>query len=235
MARILNELRSQMEPGLSTIEIDRRAELLIQKYEVKSAFKGYKGFKHCICTSINDEVVHGIPSQKRILKTGDIIGLDFGVIYEGYYGDAAITLPVGEVPEETKKLLSVTEEALKKGISKMRVSNHLFDISHAIQQCVESHGFSVVREFVGHGIGQKLHEDPAVPNYGEAHCGVQLREGMVFAVEPMVNQGGGAVKILDDGWTAVTVDHSLSAHFEHTIAILSHGPDILTTLGEMNA
>jgi len=235
VARILNELRSQMEPGLSTIEIDRRAELLIQKYEVKSAFKGYKGFKHCICTSINDEVVHGIPSQKRILKTGDIIGLDFGVIYEGYYGDAAITLPVGEVPEETKKLLSVTEEALKKGISKMRVSNHLFDISHAIQQCVESHGFSVVREFVGHGIGQKLHEDPAVPNYGEAHCGVQLREGMVFAVEPMVNQGGGAVKILDDGWTAVTVDHSLSAHFEHTIAILSHGPDILTTLGEMNA
>src|SRR3989344_6433802 len=132
VARILNELRSQMEPGLSTIEIDRRAELLIQKYEVKSAFKGYKGFKHCICTSINDEVVHGIPSQKRILKTGDIIGLDFGVIYEGYYGDAAITLPVGEVPEETKKLLSVTEEALKKGISKMRVSNHLFDISHAI-------------------------------------------------------------------------------------------------------
>ena len=235
VARILNELSGQMEPGLSTLEIDRLAEVLIQKYGVKSAFKGYKGFKHCICTSINDEVVHGIPTQKRILKTGDIIGLDFGVIHEGYYGDAAITLPVGDVPEETKKLLSVTEEALKKGISKMRVSNHLFDISHAIQQCVESHGFSVVREFVGHGIGQKLHEDPAVPNYGEAHCGVQLKEGMVFAVEPMVNQGGAAVKILNDGWTAVTVDRSLSAHFEHTIAILSHGPDILTTVGEMNA
>jgi len=235
VASILQSIKSAVKPGMSTLDIDKKAEKLIRKFEVKAAFKGYRGFKHCICTSLNDEVVHGIPSAKRILKEGDIISLDFGVIYDGYYGDSAITIPVGDISAEAKKLIEVTEEALKRGISAMTVKNHLHDISSTIQEYVESAGFSVVRDFVGHGIGQSLHEDPPVPNYGEKDTGVLLKEGMVLALEPMVNVGRPEVHVLDDGWTAVTKDNKLSAHFEHTIAIGPNGPEVLTSKGEANA
>lgn len=229
VATILQELRSQVKPGMSTLAIDHIAENMIRKFKVKSAFKGYRGFKHCICTSVNEEVVHGIPSEKKILNSGDILSLDFGVIYDGYYGDSAITISVGEVSEVAKKLIDVTEASLWKGITQGIIGNTLHDISHAIQQYVEKNGFSVVREFVGHGIGQSLHEDPPVPNYGEPKTGMPLKEGMVLAIEPMVNIGEASVQILEDGWTAVTVDKSWSAHFEHTVALLADGPEVLTT------
>lgn len=232
---ILQELKSRVKEGISTLYLDQLAEKMIEKFKVKSAFKGYKGYKHCLCTSVNDEVVHGIPSAQKILKEGDIIGLDFGVVYEGYYGDSALTVSVGKVSEIISRLLKVTEESLWKGIEKVKAKNTLFDVSCAIQAHIEKHGYSVVREFVGHGIGQSLHEDPPVPNYGVRDQGTILKEGLVLAIEPMVNQGGHQVRILDDGWTAVTVDHSLSAHFEHTVAVTDQGTEVLTQLGGEHA
>src|SRR3989338_213278 len=228
VATILQEIKAAVKPGVSTLNLDQVAERWIEKFKVKSAFKGYKGYKHCLCTSINHEVVHGIPSPKRILQEGDIIGLDFGVVSEGYYGDAAITVPVGKISSEIQTLLEVTEQSLWKGIDQMKIKNYLSDISHVVQSHVESHGFSVVREFVGHGIGQALHEDPPVPNFGEPHQGTVLQEGLVLAIEPMVNRGKPEVLILSDGWTAVSSDRSLSAHFEHTVALTAEGVQILT-------
>lgn len=210
--------------------MDQWAEKLIEKFHVRPAFKGYKGYRHCLCTSINEEVVHGIPSPKRKLQEGDIIGLDFGVIYEGYYGDSAITVPVGEVSVNKQRLIDVTRNSLLRGIEKIKKNGSLSDVSSCIQAYVEKMGYSVVREFVGHGIGQSLHEDPPVPNYGEPGMGPTLEIGMVLAIEPMVNEGSPEVKILKDGWTAVTVDGSTSAHFEHTVAITEEGPKVFTSL-----
>jgi methionyl aminopeptidase len=194
------------------------------------AFKGYQGFPGSLCVSINEEVVHGIPSKKRLVMAGDIVGMDFGVIYKGYYGDSAVTVPVGKVGADVKLLLDTARESLEAGIAEARVGNRLFDISHAIQKHVEGRKFSVVREFVGHGIGRHLHEEPQVPNFGPKGKGIPLREGMVIAIEPMVNMGGHAVRVESDGWTAVTADGSLSAHFEHTVVITDKGPEILTSL-----
>lgn len=228
-ARILQEVVEAAQPGVTTRELDLLSEGRCKDYGAKPAFKGYHDYPSCICISVNEQVVHGIPS-KRALKEGDIVGLDFGVIVDGYYGDSARTVAVGKVKPETLKLLEVTKEGLQRGIQEARVGNRLFDISHAIQNYVEQHGFSVVREFVGHGIGRSLHEEPQVPNYGPKGKGVSLKEGMVLAIEPMINAGGHAVRIESDGWTAVTVDGSLSAHFEHTVAITKDGPEILTLL-----
>jgi methionyl aminopeptidase len=225
--RILNEIAALVAPGITTLELDQFAEKRCNELHVKPAFKGYHGFPGSICTSVNDEVVHGIPS-KRVLKEGDIVGLDFGVIVDGYYGDAAMTVAAGKAAPATQKLLDVTVESLKRGIKQARSGNNLFDISYAIQNYVEGCGFSVVREFVGHGIGRNLHEEPQVPNYGIQGKGIPLKEGMVLAIEPMINAGGPEVRVEKDGWTAVTVDGSLSAHFEHTIAITKDGPQILT-------
>lgn len=232
---ILEELKNRVQPGVSTAEIDRWSDELIHKNRVKSAFKGYKGYAHHICTSINEEVVHGIPSKKRKLREGDIIGLDFGVVYDGYYADAAVTVGIGKISKEAERLIRITEESLWKGIDQACINKYLEDISYAVQSHVEKEGYSVVREFVGHGIGQSLHEDPAVPNYGEAGRGIVLKEGLVLAIEPMVNMGKPEVHILNDGWTAVTNDGSLSAHFEHTVAISSKGPEVLTYIGDDNA
>jgi methionyl aminopeptidase len=228
VADALKELRQLVRPGVSTLDLDRFAEKFIVDRGGKPAFKGYRDFPATLCTSINEEVVHGIPSEHRILQEGDIIGMDLGTIVDGYYGDAAITVPVGKVDPEIEKLLKVTEEALYKGIGKITSKNRLSDISHAIQSHVEAAGFSVVRDFVGHGIGRELHEDPQVPNYGNPDQGPRLMVGMVLAIEPMVNMGESDVKILDDNWTAVTKDGSLSAHFEHSVAITNNGPKILT-------
>ena len=230
VGKILQELKSRVEPGISTGQINQWAEELIKQFKAKPAFKGYKGFPYSICTSLNEEVVHGIPSEKRILKEGDLLSLDFGVIVEGYYGDSALSLVVGKETPLQKKLIQVTEKSLWKGIEQMKVKNHLHDVSQAVQRTVEAEGFSVVRDFVGHGIGQKLHEEPPLPNYGESGTGPLLKAGMVLAIEPMVNEGKPEVRILDDGWTAVTQDGKLSCHFEHTVAILSDGPEILTDI-----
>jgi methionyl aminopeptidase len=226
-ARILSELAAMVKPGISTLDLDAYAETRCTELGVKPAFKGYHGYPASVCVSVNEQVVHGIPGD-RILKDGDIVGLDFGVICEGYYGDTAVTVPVGNISPAARKLLEVTQKGLNEGIKQACVGNRLFDISHSIQNYVEGQGFSVVREFVGHGIGRSLHEEPQVPNYGPKGKGIPLREGMVLAIEPMINAGGHAVRIQDDGWTAVTVDGSLSAHFEHTIAITKDGPEILT-------
>lgn len=230
VARILEDMVQMAKPGVSTGEIDKFAEKRIYELGAKPAFKGYHGFPACVCISVNDEVVHGIPSPKRVLKDGDIVGLDFGVVYQGWYGDSARTVAVGSVRPETQKLLDVTRESLMKGIDQCRAGNRVFDIGHAVQNYVEGFGFSVVREFVGHGIGRALHEEPQVPNYGPKGKGTQLKVGMVLAIEPMINAGGHEVKVLADGWTAVTVDRSLSAHFEHTVAITPNGPEILTVI-----
>jgi methionyl aminopeptidase len=203
------------------------AEEMILARGARPAFKGYRGYKHTLCTSVNEEVVHGIPSS-RALRDGDIVGVDCGALLDGFYGDSARTFAVGRPTDEAARLLRVTEEALHIGIEKARPGNRLFDISSAIQRHVEAAGFSVVRDFVGHGIGTSLHEDPQIPNYGEAGTGVRLKEGMVFALEPMVNVGGWKTKVLSDGWTVVTLDGGLSAHFEHSIAITSNGPVILS-------
>lgn len=227
VANILNELRNVIKPGITTIELDRYSEELALKMGGKPAFKGYRGYPFSLCTSVNGEVVHGMPSD-RALKAGDIISLDFGIYYKGYYGDSAITLPVGEVSRVSQALISTTEEALHCGIEKMRAGNRLGDISAAIQECVEAAGFSVVRDFVGHGIGRSLHEDPQIPNFGVRGRGIKLKTGMVFAIEPMVNEGTYKVKVLDDGWTVVTADGKLSAHFEHSVAITEDGPVILS-------
>jgi methionyl aminopeptidase len=225
---VLNRLRQAVQPGISTLELEKIAMQGAKDHGARPAFKGYRGYPCVLCASINQEVVHGIPSGARRLKEGDVISLDFGVELDGYYGDAAVTLPVGKIRPEVCDLLRVTRESLDKAIEKVRPGNRLSDISASVQQWVEKHGFSVVREFVGHGIGTKMHEEPNLPNYGEPGHGPRLEEGMVFAIEPMVNAGGPGVKVLDDKWTAVTLDGSCSAHFEHTVAVTSNGPWILT-------
>lgn len=227
VADTLELMRENVRPGVTTGELDRIAEEYIRKCGAIPAFKGYNGFPASLCTSVNEEVVHGFPGL-RTLQSGDIISIDCGAIYDGYVGDAAITLPVGEISDEKKKLLQVTEESLYKGIAQAVLGNRLYDISHAIQTHVEAHGLSVVRDYVGHGIGRAMHEDPQVPNYGKPGRGPRLAIGMVLAIEPMVNLGTYEVKVLDDHWTVVTKDGKASAHFEHTVAITENGPEILT-------
>jgi len=227
VAEVFKELKRRVVPGVTTNELDQIAEEIIRSKGAIPAFKGYRGFPATLCISINEEVVHGIPSQRR-LKEGDIVSVDVGVNLNGYFGDAAMTLPAGEVDQAGKRLLEVTEKALFIGIEKAKGGNRLFDISHAIQVWVEFHGFSVVRDFVGHGIGMELHEDPQIPNFGSPNQGPRLEEGMVFALEPMVNEGTHEVKVLSDGWTVVTADGKRSAHFEHTIAITNGGTEILS-------
>ncbi len=225
---VLERMRAMVRPGISTKELDEFAEKYVTEHNAKPAFKGYRGYPGSVCTSINEEVVHGIPSPSRKVREGDILSMDFGVVMDGYYGDAALTVPVGKIAPEREKLLRVTRESLERAIAKVRAGNRLGDVSSAVQQWVEKNGFSVVREFVGHGIGTKMHEDPQLPNYGSPGQGARLQEGMVLAIEPMVNSGSPAVKVLDDDWTAVTADGSDSAHFEHTVAVTANGPWILT-------
>jgi len=227
LAKIMQDLQKFIGVGISTDEIERLAEKLVHRENVMPAFKGYKGFPATICTSVNEEIVHGIPSQ-RILKEGDIISLDLGVNYEGYFSDIAVTLTVGQVDSRTKKLVEVTQKALSLGIKQVRIDKHLSNISYAIQNYVEKHGFTVVRQFVGHGIGKNLHEEPEIPNFGRPHQGPLLKKGMVLAIEPMVNMGTWESEVLDNGWTAVTKDGMPSAHFEHTVAVTENGPEILT-------
>jgi len=230
LAEVKNRLPGLVRPGVSTKEIDAEVEAFILSRGAQSAFKGYRGYPATVCTSINEEVVHGIPSAKRKLREGDIIGLDLGCIIEGYYADCAITLPVGGVPARVQELLDVTRESLDKAIVQCRPGNRLGDISHAVQAHCESHGFGVVRAFVGHGIGRSLHEDPQVPNFGEAGTGKPLKVGMALAIEPMVTMGSWEVRVLEDRWTAVTQDGSWAAHFEDTIVITENGPDVFTRL-----
>jgi methionyl aminopeptidase len=230
LAEVVERLRKMAVPGTSTLEIDEAVEAFIRERHAIPAFKGYRGFPATVCISINDEVVHGIPSARRRLRAGDIVGFDLGCIVDGYYADCAVTLPIGAVPAAVQKLLDVTRESLDLAIQECRPDRRLSDVSHAVQRHVEAHGFGVVRAFVGHGIGRALHEEPQVPNFGEPGRGPRLRPGMVLAIEPMVTMGHYDVRILDDGWTAVTADGSLAAHFEHTIAVTENGPDILTTL-----
>ena len=229
VALILNELQSHIQPGVTTLELDQLAEELIKQHQSLPAFKGYRDYPASICVSVNEEIVHGIPRERKFQK-GDIVSLDLGVKLDGFYGDAAVTVPVGEIDAQSQNLLRVTEEALYKGIKKARSGNRLSDISHAIQTWVEKHGFSVVRDFVGHGIGKSLHEEPQIPNFGRPNFGPRLREGMVLALEPMVNVGSHEVIILNDGWTAITADGSRSAHFEHSIAVTNDGPLVLSKL-----
>ncbi len=228
VAQILREMGDMVSPGVTTWDIDRFAESRIKDLKAVSAFKGYHGFPACVCISVNEEVVHGIPSKKRRLNEGDIVGIDFGVHVEGWYGDSARTFAVGTVAQPVRTLLEVTEKGLLRGIEACRVGNRIFDIGHAVQSHVEAAGFSVVREFVGHGIGRALHEDPQVPNFGAPGKGPLIKEGMVLAIEPMVNMGSHRVMVLDDGWTAVTQDRKWSAHFEHTVAVTAKGPIVLT-------
>lgn len=234
VAEILELIREHARPGVTTLELDGLAERQCNRWQARPAFKGYGGFPYTICASPNDRIVHGFPNAEP-LRDGDILSVDFGLIVDGFYGDSAMTIPIGEVDEETERLLNVTRESLACGIAKALAGGRLSDISHAVQARVEQDGFSVVREFVGHGIGRQLHEDPQIPNYGPAGRGPQLKSGMTLAIEPMVNVGQPGVKVLDDGWTAVTVDGYRSAHFEHSIAITDHGPEILTSLETHNA
>jgi methionyl aminopeptidase len=224
----LEKMRAMVKAGVSTKDLDDFAESFTAEQGARPAFKGYRGYPGSVCTSINQEIVHGIPSSQRRLKDGDILSMDFGVELGGYFADAALTVPVGKTQAEREKLLRVTRESLERGIENARAGNRLGDISAAVQQWVEKNGYSVVREFVGHGIGTKMHEDPQLPNYGAPGQGLRLQEGMVLAIEPMVNIGAPAVRVLDDGWTAITADGSDSAHFEHTVAVTSNGPWILT-------
>jgi methionyl aminopeptidase len=227
--QVLEHLRGVVAPGASTMDLERAAEEKIKELGAKPAFKGYYDYPCVLCTSINEEIVHGIPSAKRVLKAGDIVSIDCGVVLDGYYGDAAITVPVGDsIGPELKKLLEVTEASLYRGIEAARVGNSVGDVGAAVQEIVEANGFSVVREFVGHGIGTRLHEEPQVPNFGTRGHGTRLREGMVIAIEPMVNFGKAGTRVLEDKWTAVTVDGSFSAHFEHCVAVTRNGPEILT-------
>lgn len=230
VAAILEELSRKIRPGVKTIELDRLSEELALKKGARPAFKGYRGYPYSLCTSVNSEVVHGMPSERE-LKEGDIVSLDFGILNDGYYGDAAVTVPVGEITPGARKLLKITEEALYRGIAEIKAGNRIGDISSAIQGHVEAAGYSVVRDLVGHGIGKSLHEDPQVPNYGSGGRGIELKPGMVFAIEPMVNEGTYRVEILRDGWTVVTADGKLSAHFEHSVAITENGPVILSRIG----
>jgi methionyl aminopeptidase len=225
---VLELLRSRVKPGVTTMDLEKAAAAKLDELGVEAAFKGYGGFPCVLCASVNNEVVHGIPSPKRVLKEGDIISLDFGAVVDGYYGDAAITVPVGKIDADTARLLKVTEASLQAGIAVVRPGATLGDVGAAVQGVVEAEGFSVVREFVGHGIGAHMHEDPQVPNFGEAGRGMKLRAGMVIAIEPMVNAGKPDVVVLADGWTAVTSDGSRSAHFEHSVAVTATGARILT-------
>ena len=229
LSDVIDHLRGFVKPGLSTLEIDEDVEGFIAARGAKPAFKGYRGFPATVCISINEEVVHGIPSAHRRIQEGDIVGLDLGCIVDGYYADCAFTLAIGDVPPKVQQLLDVTRESLDQAIQECRPGRRLSDVSHAVQVHVERHGFSVVRAFVGHGIGRALHEDPQVPNFGDPGRGPQLRPGMVLAIEPMVTMGSWEVKVLDDGWTAVTRDGSLAAHFEHTIAVTDTDPEVLTS------
>jgi len=226
---LLGEISERARPGVSTLELEKYAEKRLANLGARPAFKGYRGYPCCLCTSVNEQIIHGIPSDRR-LKEGDVLSVDLGVVVDGFYGDSAITIPVGEISESAKKLLRVTEEALERAIDKARPGNRLSDVSAAVQEHVEGHGFSVVREFVGHGIGRELHEDPQIPNFGPPGRGPVLKEGMVLAIEPMVSAGLPATRILDDQWTAVTVDGEYSAHFEHMVAVTGNGPDVLTRL-----
>jgi methionyl aminopeptidase len=229
VAEVLQEVKQVVRPGTTTLELDAFAERGIRLRGAIPAFKGYRGFPNSLCVSVNEQVVHGIPSKRR-LKEGDIIGLDLGAIWDGYYGDAAVTVPVGRISPTSERLLIITKEALYAGINEVKPGKRLSDISHAIQNHVEIQGYSVVRTFVGHGIGTALHEEPQVPNFGPYGRGPRLKAGMVLAIEPMVNTGDADVEILDDGWTVVTADGQLSAHFEHTVAITENGSEILTVL-----
>lgn len=236
VAEILAELRQRVRPGVTTAELDRLAGEMIVHHEAETAFKGYTirngsvPFPAHVCISLNHEIVHGIPSPQRVIKDGDVVSLDFGVVYGGFYGDAAVSFGVGEIDDSVRRLLDTTAASLQAGIDQACVGNRLGDVSAAVQSHVERAGYSVVREFVGHGVGRKLHEDPPVPNYGVPNRGVRLRDGMVLAIEPMVNMGGAGVEMLDDGWTAVTKDGSLSAHFEHSVAVTADGPVVLSRL-----
>jgi methionyl aminopeptidase len=227
--QVLDSLRELVKPGVSTMDLERAAEKMIRDAGAKPAFKGYYDYPCVLCTSVNHEIVHGIPSETRVLNAGDIVSIDCGVVLEGYYGDSAITVPVGaEITPQLQRLLQVTEESLYKGIEAAKIGNTVGDVGAAVQEWVEAAGFSVVREFVGHGIGTRLHEDPQVPNYGSHGHGPKLREGMVIAIEPMVNAGQAGARLLEDKWTAVTEDGSYSAHFEHCVAVTNDGPVILT-------
>jgi len=230
LAGVVERLRASVRPGMSTLDIDEDVEAYIHREGAAPAFKGYRGFPATACISINEEVVHGIPSPRRKVHAGDIVGLDLGCIVEGYYADCAFTLPVGPVPARVQELLDVTRESLDRAIQECRTDRRLSDVSHAVQSHVEAHGFAVVRAFVGHGIGRALHEEPQIPNFGDPGRGPQLRAGMVLAIEPMVTMGSWEVRILADGWTAVTQDGSLAAHFEHTVAVTENGPEVLTSL-----
>jgi methionyl aminopeptidase len=227
VAEVLKEIGSFVKPGVTTSELDSLAEEMMRKKKAVPAFKGYRGYPNVLCTSVNETVVHGIPSELS-LKEGDIIGIDCGVVIDGFYGDSARTFAVGRVDPESQRLIDVTRESLQKGIEQMAVGNRIHDISWAVQSHVEAAGFSIVRDFVGHGIGRSLHEEPQVPNFGTPRTGMRLAAGMVLAIEPMVNQGKPEVKVLEDGWTAVTVDGMRSAHFEHTIALTEKGFEILS-------
>lgn len=228
VADILGILERAVEPGVSTLELDRIARAELKSRRAKAAFLGYRGFPAALCVSINSEVIHGIPAAGRKLREGDIVGMDFGCLFEGFYGDAALTAAVGEISPEARKLMDVTRTSLDRAIAAIKTGARLGDVSHAVQSHVEGNGFSVVREFVGHGIGRSLHEEPPIPNYGRAGTGPRLSPGMVLAIEPMVNVGGSDVVTKDDGWTAATRDGSLSAHFEHTVALTEDGPEVLT-------
>ncbi len=229
VAEVLKLLKGTIRPGITTLELNAQAEREAAKLGAKTAFKGYGGYPYSLCCSVNDEVVHGMPSRRELID-GDVISIDFGLVIDGFYGDAALTIPVGSVSAAASKLLTVTEESLYVAIKQAVAGNKLSDISHAVQAYVESRGFSVVRDFVGHGIGRSLHEGPQIPNYGPPGRGVKLKPGMVLAIEPMINELKPDVKVLEDGWTAVTVDGGLSAHFEHTVAITPNGPEILTMI-----
>lgn len=225
---LLDALKASIAPGMTTMDLEKIAEGKIAEAGAVAAFKGYHDYPCVLCTSVNNEVVHGIPSAKRVLREGDVVSIDCGLIIDGYYSDSAITLPVGRVSETAASLLDATERSLQAGISAVKAGATLGDVGAAVQEVAEAAGFSVVREFVGHGIGTNMHEEPQIPNYGRRGQGIKLREGMVLAIEPMVNAGQYGVRVLEDGWTAVTVDGSLSAHFEHTVAVQSKGAEVLT-------
>ncbi len=229
VAQILDTVRQNVKPGVTTLQLDEVAESEALRLGAKAAFKGYSGYKHALCTSVNSQVIHGIPSRLKLVE-GDILSVDFGILCDGFYGDAAVTIPVGSVSVSATRLLAATRESLYSAIEFARPGNRLSDISHAVQKYVESRGYSVVLDYVGHGIGRNLHESPQIPNYGLPGKGVRLKVGMVLAIEPMINEKGAAVMTLEDGWTTVTCDGGLSAHFEHTVAVTENGPIILTQL-----
>jgi methionyl aminopeptidase len=229
VAEILQKLKELSQPGATTLYLDRYCEEEVKKKKVIAAFKGYRGFPYSLCASVNEAVVHGIPSQRE-LKEGDILGLDFGILCDGYYGDSAVTIPIGKITENASRLIEVTRQSLFKAIDECVVGNRVLDISYSVQKNAESNGYTVVRDFVGHGIERNLHEPPQVPNYGTPGMGMRLQEGMVLAIEPMINEGTSNVRVLDDGWTAVTADGLLSAHFEHSVAVTKNGPYVLSQL-----